>query len=202
MIRYVRGNYFCSSFFSMREVKSNTTTLTKSSHHAQYFFLFFYFSSFTENARNVFPHNRAAIDWKEWETKIVFLWFSNNHSCLCWCFSFFSQRSTRSSLMLFFSSLAAWYYYFQLFFSFFLPLTTFLSCFSQTPSLTRSHSLTYSMCCVLCRWKYSSSLLQTIFYYDMIMWNCIIIIATDVFNNWLRLWNWIFTLSALRVRGR
>lgn len=190
-------------------IKYNTTTLTRNPHIMHNFFYSYKFFSFSlfnffflrqhGGLRNVFLHNRAANDW---ETKIVFLWFSNNHSCLCWCFSFFSQRSTRSSLMLFFSSLAAWYYYFQLFFSFFLPLTTFLSCFSQTPSLTRSHSLTYSMCCVLCRWKYSSSLLQTIFYYDMIMWNCIIIIATDVFNNWLRLWNWIFTLSALRVRGR
>lgn len=134
--------------------------------------------------------------------KLFFSDFPTTTRACVGAFPFFSQRSTRSSLMLFFSSLAAWYYYFQLFFSFFLPLTTFLSCFSQTPSLTRSHSLTYSMCCVLCRWKYSSSLLQTIFYYDMIMWNCIIIIATDVFNNWLELWNWIFTLSALRVRGR
>lgn len=130
-------------FFSMREVKSNTTTLTKSSHHAQYFFLFFfYFSSFTENARNVFPHNRAAIDWKEWETKIVFLWFSNNHSCLCWCFSFFSQRSTRSSLMLFFSSLAAWYYYFQLFF-FFLSTFNYFSLVFFSNSLAHSLSLTH-----------------------------------------------------------
>lgn len=190
-------------FFNARKVKSNTTTLTQSSHHAQYiFFWYFYFSSFTaENARNVFPHNRAAIDWKEWETKIVFLWFSNNHSCLCWCFSFFfsTQHSVVAHVIFLFTCclilLLSTFFFFPSTFNYFsLTLASFFS-----NSLARSHSLTD-----YCRRKYSSSLLQTIFYYDMIMWNCIIIIATDVFNNWLRLWNWIiFTLTAaLRVRER
>lgn len=150
MIRYVRGNYFCSFFFQCEKSKIQhnyiDTILTSCTIFFLFFFdIFIFLLSLLKMRGTFFLTTVPQSTEKSERRKLFFSDFPTTTRACVGAFPFFSQHSTRSSLMLFFSSLAAWYYYFQLFFFFFLlPLTTFLSLslrFSQTPSLALTHWL-------------------------------------------------------------